>query len=248
MLLEILKTSKIYIILETAVRDAKLAQDLELESLCSGAGHSRLVKDRPTANDSGSRDCVKLASPTAVFRIIRLLSKLAFTSAACKIILGSIFLGLMSQFAIPLPFSPVPITLQTFGVACLSIALTPHQAAFAVMTYLLQGTLGFPVFAGGVSNPLWWMGPRGGYLFCFVLAVYLRSKWLRTCNPLSFFKIWLILFVGDAMILFAGTLWLMLFLGIKEAVFAGMIPFLPGTFLKTTTAAALAKFFFGWRK
>ncbi len=58
------------IILETAVRDAKLAQDLELESLCSGAGHSQVVKDRPTANDSGSRDCVKLASPTAVSRIM----------------------------------------------------------------------------------------------------------------------------------------------------------------------------------
>jgi len=55
--------------LETAVRDAKLAQDLELESLCSGAGHSRLVKDRLTAYDSGSRDCVKLASPTAVSRL-----------------------------------------------------------------------------------------------------------------------------------------------------------------------------------
>ncbi len=55
--------------LETAVRDAKLAQDLELESLCSGAGHSQRVLDRPTANDSGSRDCVKLASPTAVFRL-----------------------------------------------------------------------------------------------------------------------------------------------------------------------------------
>ncbi len=45
-------------------------EDLELESLCSGAGHSQVVKDRPTANDSGSRDCGKLASPTAVFRII----------------------------------------------------------------------------------------------------------------------------------------------------------------------------------
>ncbi len=54
--------------LEMAVRDVKLAQDLELESLCSGAGHSQVVKDRPTANDSGSRDCVKLASPTAVSR------------------------------------------------------------------------------------------------------------------------------------------------------------------------------------
>ncbi len=55
--------------LKTAVRDAKLAQDLELESLCSGAGHSQVMKDRPTVNDSGSRDCVKLASPTAVFRL-----------------------------------------------------------------------------------------------------------------------------------------------------------------------------------
>ncbi len=55
--------------LETAVRDAKLAQDLELESLCSGAGHSQRVLDRSTANDSGSRDCVKLASRAAVFRL-----------------------------------------------------------------------------------------------------------------------------------------------------------------------------------
>jgi len=48
-------------ILETAVRDAKLAQDLELESLCSGAGHSQVVKDRPTANDSGSRDSCQVS-------------------------------------------------------------------------------------------------------------------------------------------------------------------------------------------
>ncbi len=61
--------SSIFLNLETAVRDAKLAQDLELESLCSGAGHSQRVLDRPTANDSGSRSCANLASPTAVFRL-----------------------------------------------------------------------------------------------------------------------------------------------------------------------------------
>ncbi len=46
-------------------------QDLELESLCNGVGHSQMVKDHPIANDSGSRDCVKLPSPTAVSRIIQ---------------------------------------------------------------------------------------------------------------------------------------------------------------------------------
>ncbi len=58
------------IILETAVRDGKLMQDLELESLCNGVGHSQRVLDHPIANNSGSRDCVKLPSPTAVSRII----------------------------------------------------------------------------------------------------------------------------------------------------------------------------------
>ncbi len=55
--------------LETAVRDGKLMQDLELESLCNGVGHSQRVLDHPIANDSGSRDCVKLPSPTAVSRL-----------------------------------------------------------------------------------------------------------------------------------------------------------------------------------
>ncbi len=55
--------------LKTAVPDAKLAQDLELESLCREAGHSQRVLDRPTANDSGSIDCVKLVSATAVSRL-----------------------------------------------------------------------------------------------------------------------------------------------------------------------------------
>jgi len=59
------------IILETAVRDGKLMQDLELESLCNGVGHSQRVLDHPIANDSGSRDCVKLPSPTAVSRIMQ---------------------------------------------------------------------------------------------------------------------------------------------------------------------------------
>ncbi len=63
-------SSAFWIILDPAVRDGKLMQDLELESLCNGVGHSQMVKDHPIANDSGSRDCVKLPSPTAGFRII----------------------------------------------------------------------------------------------------------------------------------------------------------------------------------
>ncbi len=70
--------------LETAVRDGKLMQDLELESLCNGVGHSQRVLDHPTANDSGSRDCVKLPSPTAVFRLNVISLLLLIVCQGCK--------------------------------------------------------------------------------------------------------------------------------------------------------------------
>ncbi len=83
--------------LETAVRDGKLMQDLELESFCNGVGHSQMVKDHPIANDFGSRDCVKLPSPTAVFRLKELKSLNLLPSASFA--LESALLSLLS----PLP-------------------------------------------------------------------------------------------------------------------------------------------------
>ncbi len=75
-------------ILDPAVRDGKLMQDLELESLCNGVGHSQRVLDHPIANDSGSRSCINLPSPTAGFRMIRLLWKLHLIA---KLMLFGIF-------------------------------------------------------------------------------------------------------------------------------------------------------------
>ncbi len=65
-----MKNTLFLIILDPAVRDGKLMQDLELESLCNGVGHSQMVKDHPIANDSGSRGCVNLPSRTAGSRIM----------------------------------------------------------------------------------------------------------------------------------------------------------------------------------
>ena len=57
------------IILETAVRDGKVMQGFEPESLTTGGAHSQKVKGPPVGRDSGSKDCVKLPSPTAVSRM-----------------------------------------------------------------------------------------------------------------------------------------------------------------------------------
>ncbi len=78
--------------LDPAVRDGKLMQDLELESLCNGVGHSQMVKDHPIANDSGSRDCVKLPSPTAGSRFKDLSSMKGIAEALDKEKLQKLYL------------------------------------------------------------------------------------------------------------------------------------------------------------
>ena len=62
---------------------------------------------------------------------------------------GSVWVGLMAQIAIPLPFTPVPITGQTFGVLLVGALLGSRRGALALGLYLLEGIAGLPVFAGG---------------------------------------------------------------------------------------------------
>ena len=78
--------------------------------------------------------------------------QLAITCAIA--LLGSIFLALMSQVC-PLPFTPIPFTLQTLALFLLSGILGSAHALRSVICYLVQGTVGLPVFAGGLANPLW---------------------------------------------------------------------------------------------
>ena len=85
---------------------------------------------------------------------------------------GSLFLALMAQIAVPLPFTPVPLTLQTLAVFLLGGILGPKRALFALVAYLVEGTSGLPVFTGGAIRPLWFLGLHAGYLFAFPLAAY----------------------------------------------------------------------------
>lgn len=161
-------------------------------------------------------------------------------TAVLQIISGSIFLALMAQIAFPLPFTPVPITLQTLAVALLAIFLGPIKAPAAVMAYLFQATVGLPVLAGGVSNPLWMIGPKAGYLLGFVVASYLTSRLLEKARSHSYplWKIWISLCANEGTILCMGTLWLAFFLGWDNALKLGFLPFLAGAVLKVTMAAA----------
>lgn len=151
-----------------------------------------------------------------------------------RVLMGSIFLTAISQVSIPV--GPVPITLQTLGVLLLGITLGSKEAFFSVLLYLGEATLGLPVLAGWSSNPLWFISPRCGYLFGFLISAFIAGKakdtWVSALSWLSF---------AQLVTLLCGTAVLAFFIGLKEAFVIGFAPFVIGETLKVGFAAATLK-------
>ncbi len=151
-----------------------------------------------------------------------------------------------SYVSFPLPFSPVPITGQTFGVLLLAMGLGRVRGTGIVLAYLLEGAAGLPVFAGGAAGLPVLFGPTGGYLLGFLAAAYVVG-WLGE-------KGWdrsLILSVGAMLvgyaIIFAGGLaWLARFVPSGALLNMGLTPFLPGMLVKVGLAAWILPLV--WRK
>lgn len=158
-----------------------------------------------------------------------------------QVIIGSLFLGLMAQLAIYLPFTPVPISMQTLGVSLLAISLGPKKAVLAVLAYLGQASIGLPVLAGGISNPWWILGPKAGYLIGFMVSAYVVGTLLEKKRSSSFFMNCLIVALNESIILGIGAMWLSLFVGTESALAMGVLPFIMGGFIKMTIAACAIK-------
>ncbi len=87
--------------------------------------------------------------------------------------------GAVAWFKIPLPFTPVPITLQTLMVLLSGAMLGPIYGALAMIIYLVLGAIGLPVFAGGSSGVAALFGPTGGYLFSYPVAAFVIGYMLQ---------------------------------------------------------------------
>lgn len=153
--------------------------------------------------------------------------------------------GLMTAAAhvrVPLPFTPVPVTLQT-GVALLAGAtLGPAVGVAALALYLAAGWAGLPVFTTGAQ-----MGLTAGYLLGFLPAAALaglaaRRGWLTLLAAMV---------VGDALILLLGSAGLCVMSGLSPlaALTAGALPFVFGDLFKLVAAAAAARLTIpAWRR
>ena len=157
----------------------------------------------------------------------------------------SLLTAISAQAVIPLPWTPVPITGQTFAVLLTGALLGPRLGALSLALYLLEGGLGLPFFAGGAAGAARLAGLTGGYLLSYPFAAALVG-WLATRGwdrrPLTMLAAMLL---GSVVIFALGAGWLAHFVGPSHALTAGVLPFLPGDMVKALLAAGLVPL--GWR-
>jgi biotin transport system substrate-specific component len=168
-----------------------------------------------------------------------------------RIAVANILLVLCAHVVIPLPFTPVPITGQTFGVLLVAVLFGPRRSALTLILYLLEGAAGLPVFQPlGLPGIARFLGPSAGYLIAYPFAAFITG-WLvergATVTLPRAFKsepagapLVGALICGEAIIFLGGCTWLALgmHLGWRAAFQGGALPFFPGEIIKMALIVA----------
>lgn len=152
-----------------------------------------------------------------------------------QVLLGSGFLALIALAKVPM--YPTPMTLQTLGLFILAFALGPKKGALSVALYLAEASCGWPVLSGGVSNPLWMIGPNGGFLLSFVPAVFIAGTLMQRFSKKTFLTALVSILCAQCCIYTIGVSWLSYFFGFKKALMVGLVPFLFTMIIKSLLAA-----------
>ena len=178
---------------------------------------------------------------------------------ALQLLLANALLILCAKIAIPVPGTPVPITLQTFGVMLIAILFGARTAALASLLYLVEGAAGLPVFQPfGAVATMRLFGPTAGYLLAFPPAAFITGRLVEllstrapqsapadanvvTRNLSGWIPVGAALVPGQVVIFLCGWAWLASLIGAAPAFRLGVLPFLAGDLLKLAAAAAVAR-------
>ncbi len=160
-----------------------------------------------------------------------------FLKSIFLVLSGVIFLSIMSQLIIPLYFTPVPISLGSFGVMLIALLYGRKLGTATVLSYVVAGSLGAPIFAGFKAGSLF--SPTGGYILGYIAAALILGFLFDKGIAKSYVKTFLSLLLVSVIIFVLGALVLMLFVPIKNVFMAGVLPFIPGDMLKAVAATLL---------
>ena len=162
------------------------------------------------------------------------------------ILFGALFVSVLAQVRIPLPFTPVPLTGQTFAVLLVGATLGSTRGAASMLLYITLGAFGLPVFAGGASGMEYLSGATLGYLVGFVMAATVIGLLAERGLERSVRTSILPFLIGTIIIYVCGVAWLAIILGsFSKAIAAGLLPFLIGDAIKLIAASIALPV--GWR-
>jgi biotin transport system substrate-specific component len=161
-----------------------------------------------------------------------------------SIIGGSLLIGLCAHVRFFLPFSPVPVTGQTFAVLMIGALLGARRGCVCVLVYIMEGVVGLPVFATGVGSAVL-RGLTGGYIVGFIPAAYVvgllaEKGWDRRIGTTV-----MAMALGNAVIYTFGAVWLSCLPSVDNVLLRGVYPFIVGDLLKIALAAVLLPS--GWK-
>lgn len=192
-----------------------------------------------------------LRRPTAATLVDALWPRASTAQArvrAVVLVIGcSALMAVSARVAIPLPFTPVPFTLQPLAVLLTGALLGSRLGALALLAYLAEGLAGLPVFSAGRSAwtpvpplglPLI-LGPTAGYLFSFPVAAFVVGGLVERGWGRRLGRTLVAMTIGMVIIYLGGTLWLARFVGVEMALVQGVLPFVPWDAIKVAIAAAV---------
>jgi len=168
------------------------------------------------------------------------LAPLDWARSAALVVAFSLLTALAAQVVIPLPFTPVPLTGQTFAVLLTGALLGSRLGALAMAAYLFEGAMGLPFFRGGAGGAHYLLlSPTTGYLLAFPLAAFVTGLLAERGWDRRFLTAAAAMALGSFVILAGGWAWLALFFRTAgEAFRLGVAPFLVGDLVKIALAAA----------
>ena len=186
------------------------------------------------------------ASPTVLSTLVAG-SSLDRAIKVAAVLLVTALTALAAQISVPLPFTPVPFTLQPMVVLLGGAALGPRLGMASQVLYLALGLAGFPVFAASAvlpQGPLRLLGPTGGYLMSYPFAAFVAGALAERGFDRRYITSVVAMAAGLTVVFTFGVLWLAWFAqpvqaGLASALRTGLYPFLPADLIKICIAAAI---------
>jgi biotin transport system substrate-specific component len=180
-------------------------------------------------------------SVAQTLRAVPAARSLTWAEQAAVVVGASLFVALCARVSLPLPFTPVPLTLQNFAVLLVGLALGPRRAFAALALYLTEGIVGLPVFnpfgKGGVAQVL---GPTGGFLLAYPFVAALTG-WIMARGERTFLRAATAGAAGEALLFAGGLSWLyVLTHSLTTAIRFGLYWFVFAEVIKVLMAAAIS--------